>query len=288
MKPLTTNLLRVRQRQEMEQAREGLKRALHNPDIEDKARVSQNLRQLDRQLVAQVPEPLTGAEKDQLSKVEKRLRAKWTEGMLTEEEMRKNPAGAVDNHRRWEREKKKYINAWKNVTIQLNPDNDDKDLCNIERFRPAGAVGRMRTDAQIKGHMAYGNVPPDAWESVFDEPQNTALKQAQKHERETLEDLGVADAFAVDQEAERLATEAEKADQGIPVLKPRRLLTPEQRKAIGERLAAGRAKRAQRLAGVPVDVPLGEQVSVDPITQPSEAPTAPVEEAGVALVGEGV
>lgn len=230
MKDLKTNLLRYHQREQLQgeirQAEDMLKQA----KPEDRGTINANINRTKRQLESQSPVSLTGKEKDTLSALEKKLRSRITNNMPTQEVMRKNPAGAVDWHQKWEKINKPLIRMWKNATIQLNPDSSDRDLSNIERYRPTGQTDRMRTDAQIPGLMSYGNVPDENW--PFDPSEGTALAQAQKHYDEehadndvnkALEDLDIAE------EEEQVAG-----------------CSPEQRLVLAERLAKGREVLRQK------------------------------------------
>lgn len=178
MKDLNTNLLRFGQREqikhEIAQAEDSLKLA----KTDDANIIRSNKRKAERMLKEGSPEPLTGAEKDKLAVLEKKMADRIRIGMPTDETMRKNPVGAVDESSRWEKANKKLIRMWKNVRIQLNPESDERDLANVERLRPRGQFDRMRTDAQIAGHMSYGNIPEELW--PFMPPTNTALEQAKR------------------------------------------------------------------------------------------------------------
>ena len=178
MKDLKQNLLRANQREQLQNEIDEADKMLPHAKPDERGAVMARRAKTQHQLNTQSPEPLTGKEKDTLHALEKKLRSKITCNMPTEEVMRKNPAGAVDWHTRWEKANKSAIKMWKNIRIQLNPDNTDRDLANIERYRPSGQTDRMRTDAQIPGLMSYGNIAAEDW--PFPEPQNTALKQAEK------------------------------------------------------------------------------------------------------------
>lgn len=218
MKPLTENLLRPPQYDELKKEKEEIDYKLHGPWkhlVQKPGRLLQRSKEVDKQLAQQLPEPITNPlEKNQLYATEKALREKITHGMLSQEEMRKNPAGAVDRHRRWERANKPDIMKWKNVRLQLaadqgDPSTWDRDTANLEQFRPEGATGRVRLDAQIPGKMGFTDVPQDKWDAAFQGkgPENTALKQAKR---------------------------------------ARKPLTDEQRAKLYERLAKARAARAQK------------------------------------------
>jgi hypothetical protein len=219
MKPLNTTLLKHHQIEELQAEKEGLQEAV-SPSNPYKKNIAQpklmhsRLKQIETTLEKYAPEELPGHEKDVLAKRELELREKWTQGMPTEEEMRKNPAGMVDRHRKWEKVNKSAILEWKNVRRQLEAGSDDPDLSNIERYRPTGHMDRMRTDAQIPGMMTYHKIPEEVWDMAFEgkKPENTALAQVERVHEE--------------KRGRREWTEEQKADAR-------------------NRLAAARAKKAQ-------------------------------------------
>ena len=167
------NLLRPNQMVETKHEIDETRRSLDNPKIEDKGAVRKRLREMSRQYEVQAPRPLTdGHLKDSLKKEADQLLTTILPGMLSQEEMRKNPAGSVDKHIRWERANKAKIVRWKKIQCLLNADTSapqtwDRDAANLERFRPEGAHDRLRLDAQIAGHMSYGTVPEENWVRAF-------------------------------------------------------------------------------------------------------------------------
>ena len=214
MKDLDKPLLRHDQITELKGEKERLEGMLADPFTRSKIKAGEARRTLagiNKSLTEQCSEPLTGPEKDKLAGMEKDLRSTITENMPTQEEMRKNPPGAVDHHRKWEAANKRLIMRWKNVRRQLNHGSDETDVANLERYRPAGAANRLRTDAQIQGHMSYGNVPERNWEMAFGS--------------------------------------TEQATAPIVAKEPRkRGWTPGQKEAARERLAKARAIKAEKLA----------------------------------------
>ena len=189
MKPLDTPLLRPHQMSEHQEEIRLTKEKLSNPAIQDKGAVQRQLRNLSLQYERQAPEALPAGEKDTAAKREAALREEITQGMLSQEEMRKNPPGAVDHHIRWERANKAKIMQWKNLRLQLaadtsNPDTWDRDVANLERYRPAGARERVRLDAQIPGKMAFTGVDEQKWETAFGSthPDNSALNQVKRRQ----------------------------------------------------------------------------------------------------------
>jgi len=232
MQDLKKNLLRYHQREQLKGEIEQAEGMLKHAKPEEAGNIHANINRTKRQLDSQSPVPLTGKEKDTLSALEKKLRSRITTHMPTEEVMRKNPAGAVDWHQKWEKVNKPLVRMWKNVMIQLNPDSSDRDLSNIERYRPSGQTDRLRTDAQISGHMSYGNIPDENW--PFDAPENTAAKQAERlYATENAEsDVNIAlEQLDKDEEEEQLS-----------------VCSPEQRAILSERLAKGREVLAKKRA----------------------------------------
>lgn len=234
MQDLKKNLLRYNQREQLKgdiaQAEDMLKQA----KPEDRGAINANINRTRRQLDSQSPVPLTAKEKDTLNALEKKLLKRITTNMPPEEVMRKNPAGAIDWHMKWEKINKPLIGMWKNCKIQLNPDSSDKDLSNLERYRPSGAVDRLRTDAQISGVMSYGAVDQENWDAIFTTPENTALAQVKRHYNDEEANSEVEQAIE--------KVDKEEADAEISTC------SPEQRAILAERLAKGREVLAKKRA----------------------------------------
>lgn len=129
------------------------------------------------------PTDLTAETKNVLHKRKKELIEQIRVGMLTQEEMRRNPPNAVDRHRRWEKENKDRILEYKNVCRALEPDSDAKDLASVESFRPSMGPGTFMPQAQIPGHMSYQSVPQENWDQTFGPPKvKTAFQSVEERE----------------------------------------------------------------------------------------------------------
>ena len=96
MKDLKLNLLRHHQGEELKAEIEQMDATAEHAKPEDKTIIARRKERAKKQLNDGSPEPLTGAEKDKLHSLEKRLREKIIENMPPDEVMRKNPAGAID------------------------------------------------------------------------------------------------------------------------------------------------------------------------------------------------
>lgn len=196
------NLLRPAQMVEQAHEIKVAKAQLANPNIQDKGAVRSRIRTLEQQYEQQAPRPVSdGRVKDAMAKEAQSLLEQITPGMLSQEEMRKNPPGSVDKHLRWERANKSKIVRWKKLQCMLNADQSDagswdRDAANLERYRPQGAQDRFRADAQISGKMTYGGVPEEKWEGVFGSvnPPTSALAQAKRVAEETTPEVIPSDA----------------------------------------------------------------------------------------------
>lgn len=235
MKDLNVNLLRKHQRDELGDELENYDKMLPFAKGDDRGLLLRRKAETTKMLETQSPEPLTPKEKDKLYGLEKQLREKITENMPTDEVMRKNPAGAVDWNTKWLTKNKKLIRIWKNIRVQLNPDSGDRDLANIERYRPQGAQNRLRTDAQIPGAMSYSDVPDELW--PFEAPDNTALAQANRRFDEEQ-----AASFVESSIQEAASQVEDPADKGYG---PNHNYTLEEWTALQDRLAKARAKKAE-------------------------------------------
>jgi len=177
---------------------------------------------LEDRLEAESPQPLTGEGKDGLNKRLQELNDKIRVGMPTVEVMRRNPPGAVDQHRKWERANKSFILERQNILRTLNPDDDSKDLTNIDMIRPSGlpdGTSSFMADAFIPGHFAMTPAAKGNW--PLGEPKlDTPLKQAERAEAQEV--------------------------KAAPKKRPRKPMTPEQFAAARERGIA----LAQRAAEV--------------------------------------
>lgn len=146
------------------------------------------------------------------------------DGMPPHEVMRRNPAGAVDWHMKWERFNKASILERKNILRALNPGNTDKDLGNIELLRPtltSGGDASVMVNAQIPGKFGYNRVSKENWDKTFG-PQETkgALGEVERMEAriKDLESELASKAILKEQRVQSAAkartAKREKAEQG--------------------------------------------------------------------------
>ena len=111
--------------------------------------------------------------------------------LLPREIMRRNPAGAVGTFIRQEQgpETKRAIQQWKRARWALDPETDDPDHTNLERFRPELAppdgASTFMAGAQIPGHFAMTPKAKANWPAEM--PQQgtveSALVQVQRREK---------------------------------------------------------------------------------------------------------
>lgn len=151
-------LLRNDQVVEMEEDKLAAENKLRNPQFQgDKGAVAVQLRALNEQLESQRPRAYGAAEIDAAVRREAELRGQWSQGMLSQEEMRKCPPGAADRHRAWEKHNLKAIEEWQNIRRRLNAGGEDTDYASIELYRPK--INTMNMDnALIPGKLIF--LPP--------------------------------------------------------------------------------------------------------------------------------
>lgn len=235
--PAERSLLRPRQvtsmNEEVRRIEEMLKlpaSALVGVDVPAAIRQRNNMK---AQLEVATPQPVPESERDAAVREEARLREGIQEGMCTQAEMRRNPPGAVDKHRSWEKRNKESILKWKNLRLRMhaagmlgNLPADATDVANVETFRPVGGSRELSMDHaqipqtrdfhfphQIASHNHASDEDRDRWES------------------ETLELLALG------------------ASQNKP--RPRELLV----QRVGEKRAEEMIERYRREGGVPPEIP---------------------------------
>jgi len=184
----TKPLLRPRQTEELKEEVGRLRQMLSAPPhianrIEDRGQLTKNLRAAEHDLQTQAPTAYGEDELDAATKRSAELQDRMVEGMPTQAEMRRNPPGAVDKHRRWERRNKPFLIEWKNIQLRLHQNGygdlpDATDLANFERFRPVGGSGEMGMDnAQIPQTRTTQLPPPGAGPvTVMSDEQAEMLK----------------------------------------------------------------------------------------------------------------
>lgn len=178
-------LFRPWEADEIKQNKVALTRALESPHIEDKSAVRDAIKRLSAMEVEHGVPDLTPDERDHANKRVKELEEQIKEGMLSHEEMRRNPPGAVDQNVWWEKKNKRRVALWRDLNAALHkgiPADQAHALFSVERLRPR--VSRFNMDnAQIPAARSFSFpsqqyqenydriFKPEAQEaSVFDEP----------------------------------------------------------------------------------------------------------------------
>ena len=180
MKTLLRPSQRVALQEDLQQAEEKLTNPEMAPYLQHKADAQRQHRALKKALEDGSPEPFaSGVEKDQAAARARDLRDEILVGMPSQEEMRRNPTGAVSKHMQWEKANKAKILEWKRTVQRLDPASDDMDLTNFERFRPERPFA-YTSDAQIPGHHAMSPAAKANWPEDLGTDVNSALAQAEK------------------------------------------------------------------------------------------------------------
>lgn len=138
------------QMQDLESDREYLTKQMENPLVQDKPAVRKQLRRVEHDIETQAPPELKGPDLDKEVRLEKELREEIVPNMLSQEEMRKAPAGSVGRQIAFEKRYKEKILRWKNAMRTIHRGSDDPDIANLERFRPTVSQHNMH-GALIQG-----------------------------------------------------------------------------------------------------------------------------------------
>lgn len=208
-----------------------------NVDVPEARRYANALK---RKLEEEAPQALGPGERDVAVALEERLRGDWLQGMPTQEEMRRNPAGAVDKHMSWERAKKKSILAWKNLRQRMRSTgmlNGDIDASNIEMYRPSGGAQQLNMhNEQIPAKVMHLPPPGAGPATVFSDDELASLPAELR-------------ALVFGMSNEERAGVKRLLDQGLISAEPkkpgRKPMTEERKAALRANLAKGR-ETAQR------------------------------------------
>lgn len=215
-KRATKNFLRPHEVEAAQTERQRHVDICNRPDPDgrlQKANSQKAIQNLNKRL-EQAPPDLSPDQRDKVAKRVAECEAKLQEGMLSHEEMRRNPPGATSQNIRWNKINKHNIQDWKNGLLALNkgiPAAEAEDMLNIDRLRPDSSRLNMdgaqipKTRAFFQMSEAYKSTQPGAstWEDVFGsgDPEKDAMA-AKLKERE---------AYIAKIEAEKAALEAANA-----------------------------------------------------------------------------
>lgn len=161
----------------------GLRAVLESPLISDEGKMNaaQALRRTETIQAQNTAPDLSPAERDRIAKRTQALEDKIKEGLLSPEEMRRNPHGAglaVANH---QRANATNILRWRNGLHALNKGADAATmayLTNLDRLRPRTSTMSM-VDCQIPQRAAH-SFPSPAFQANYDaidfsQPADSAL-----------------------------------------------------------------------------------------------------------------
>jgi hypothetical protein len=124
---------------------------------------------LNEMLIKGSPPELRGGNLDTAVRRRDELQERISGAMLSAEEMRKNPPGAVGKYLRQEASSRATadIMEWKNLQEAIYPESEDPDKCNIEMLRRHTSANDLNMDnAQISG--ASFSLPSDRYMQNYD------------------------------------------------------------------------------------------------------------------------
>lgn len=211
--------------------------------VTDKGGLHKQIRALKASLAEYTPTPFAASNRDDMAKRAEQLKNEFTAGMPTAAEMRKSPPGSVGKHMAWEQRNKAKILEWKYISRRLEPENEDPDLTNIEKFRKHGGVDELSMDnAFIPGKTI---ILPAATPEPGAVANDTELEVLRALDPELAEGFAVLTGEqrvqVLDLVRQHMANVVSKKPEKAK--RAKRVLTPEQRAELGRRLAEGRAKK---------------------------------------------
>ena len=186
MKEQTAQLLRPHQIESLNEDKRRIERTLQAPNfvqqqIQDPGSMRKQLRSIVQMLETQSPKPYSEHEKDHAIARRDELQEKFLRGIPTQEEMRRNPPGAVDKNRSWEAREKKHVLEWKNIQLRLMESGsidglrNSEDVANIEGLRPFGGAQQLNMmNEQIQGTEYHMDHTPKS--VVMTDPEIQMLK----------------------------------------------------------------------------------------------------------------
>jgi len=252
----TKPLLRPDQVESAKDEIKNLEEKLVNKHIEDKAEVSRQLRRAKKDFENQVPRAPGVDEEGKMVSRSRDLLDEIVKGMPSQEEMRKNPPGAVDKHRAWERRNKLRILEWKNIMLRLTAGSGDRDAANLERHRPRMSSLNM-DNAEIPGKQIYLPETTTGPAAVFSDAQLAVLRQLSPEIADKLASLDNAQRAKVKDVVEGIGLTVDPVASALGKLgvekrlkgkKGRKPWTADQKAAAILRLAEARAAKAAKKA----------------------------------------
>jgi len=208
---------------------------------------------LNRMLQKGSPPELARGDLDNAVKRRDQLQERISGALLSSEEMRKNPPGAVGKFQRQEGSSrcKADILEWKNLQEIIHRDSDDPDKCNVEllrRFRTPSDLNMQ--DAQIEGKMF--SIPSQKYMANYEQ----TFGPSAVHDERLVEDESGDDHRTIEELREELRRTIEEAGAKLrafvseekvkahnPEPKPGPEWTDEMRAAASKRTQEQHAKR---------------------------------------------
>ncbi len=134
--------------------------------IQNQEALVREIREIDGMLERDAPQPIPSEQIDDARRLEAELADSIRQGMPSQEEYRRNTAGAVDRHRAWDSAKKDAVLKWKHLRRRMwatgmseHGLSDEQDVSNVEKLRPRNVSADLG-DAQIPQVRTMFQQPP--------------------------------------------------------------------------------------------------------------------------------
>lgn len=156
VKPLlATNWMKAPLRAERQREIDEVEAVLRDPalskQLSNPGQLTKQTKERKQTLDAQTPPELKPGVLDKVVRLNRAALSYVRDGMVSSTELRANPPGVADRLRNWEKAKKAAVLAWKRTQVLLHPESEDRDLANLERYRPVRPTRDLMGEADIPG-----------------------------------------------------------------------------------------------------------------------------------------
>jgi hypothetical protein len=155
--------------------------------------VNEAKRAIEKRL-EQAPPEITAKQRDKVSKRIAALEEEIKVGILSHEEIRRNPPGAVEQNLRWQKANQQRIFEWKNFQLALHkgaPQEYLSDRLNVARLRPSTSHLDMN-GAQIPVTTTY-SFPTQKYQEGYDLIDWNRDERKPEFEPDVIEELDLED-----------------------------------------------------------------------------------------------
>lgn len=158
------------EQQQLKSDKSFLRGSMDSPHTSMKEDVRKAMDRTVRHEQAAAPPELNTAQQDYAKREIARLETEISDGLLSSEEMRRGPHGAVAQNLRWHRKNAAKVERWRNLQKTLYAGMDKHDLSvrlDVDRLRPR--VSRMSMEGAAIPQKAMHSFPSEQFKANYGE-----------------------------------------------------------------------------------------------------------------------